>query len=106
MGAPRLGLVGLASVVAVVPTVVVGADLWERAPAGSSGRDQVVLFDVVTVAAVVLGVIALYLALLAVKLLAVLLLVPGAFLADALGHAVDAVDEVQLAPDAELSRRR
>jgi len=40
---------------------------------------------------------ALYLALLAMTLLAVLLMVPGAFLADALGHPVDAVDEVQLA---------
>lgn len=97
LGAPRLGLVGLAAVVAVVSTIVVGADLWERAPAGSSGRDQVVLFNVVTVATVLLGVIALYLALLAVTLLAVLLLVPGAFLAEALGHPVDAVDEVQLA---------
>jgi hypothetical protein len=97
LGPLRLGLLGLVSVVAVVSTIVVGAGLWERAPAGSSGRDQVVLFNVVTVATVVLGVMALYLALLAVTLLAVLLLVPGAFLAGALGHPVDAVDEVQLA---------
>jgi hypothetical protein len=97
LGPPRLGLVALAAVVAVVSTVVVGADVWERVPAGSSGRDQVVLFNVVTVATVVLGVMALYLALFAVTLLAVLLLVPGAFLANALGHPVDAIDEVQLA---------
>jgi hypothetical protein len=81
---------------AVVLTIVVGADLWERAPVGSSGRDQVVLFNVVTVVTVLLGVLALYLALLAVTLLAVLLLVPRASLAAALGHPVDAIDEVQL----------
>jgi hypothetical protein len=97
LGPLRLGLVALAAVVAVVSTIVVGADLWERVPAGSSGRDQVVLFNVVTVATVVLGVMALYLALLVVTLLAVLLLVPGALLADVLAHPVDAIDEVQLA---------
>jgi hypothetical protein len=97
LGAPRLGLVAVAAVVAVVSTIVAGADLWERFPAGSSGRDQVVLFNVVTVATVVLGVMALYLALLVVTFLAVLLLVPGAFLAHALGHPVSAIDTVQVA---------
>jgi hypothetical protein len=70
----------------VTLTIVIGAGLWESAPAQPGAREQVVLFNVVTVATVVIGVLALYLALLVLSLLGAFLLVPEATLADALGY--------------------
>ena len=46
-------------VVAVVVTLIVGAELWER-PRGRRVRKQVLLFNVATAATVVLGVLSLY----------------------------------------------
>ena len=96
LGAVRLSLVAVASVVAVVLTIIIGAGLWERAPARPSARDQVVLFNVVTTATVVIGVLALYLALLLLTLIGVLLLVPDGLLSDTLGHPVWVGDQVEL----------
>jgi hypothetical protein len=81
----------------VVLTIVVGARLLERPPAGSPARAQVVLFNVVTVATVLIGVGALYLALFVLNLLGVLLLVPGSLLANTLGHAIGIGDRLELA---------
>jgi hypothetical protein len=97
LGVARLAALTVGSVTAVVLTIVVGARLLERAPAGSPVRAQVVLFNVVTVATVVIGVVALYLALFVLTLLGVLLLVPGSLLASALGHAVGIGDQLELA---------
>jgi hypothetical protein len=85
------------SVTAVVLTIVVGARLLERTPAGSPVRAQVVLFNAVTVATVLIGVVALYLALFVLTLLGVLLLVPGSLLMDSLGHAIGIGDQLELA---------
>jgi hypothetical protein len=43
-------------VVAVVLTIVIGADLWEHAPSRPTAPEQVVLFNVVTLTTVVLEV--------------------------------------------------
>ncbi|MFF0655156.1 hypothetical protein [Micromonospora tulbaghiae] len=92
----RLGLLTAGSVVAVTLTIVIGAGLWERAPEQPRAREQVVLFNIVTLATVVIGVLALYLALLALTLAGAFLLLPEATLADALGYrpGVGAVAEL------------
>jgi len=97
LGPLRLTLVALGSVAAVVATLVIGADLWERVPRRSAARRQVALFNVVTIATVLVGVAALYLALLVLSLLGALLLVPSELLADQLGHPAGIADEIELA---------
>jgi hypothetical protein len=97
LGVLRLTLVAVGSVVAVVATLVIGAGLWERAPRRSAARRQVTLFNVVTVTTVVVGVVALYLALLVLSLLGTLLLVPSGLLAGQLQHPTGLVDEIELA---------
>jgi hypothetical protein len=97
LGTVRLALVMLVSVAAVVLTIVIGAGLWERAPRQPAAREQVILFNVVTVATVLLGVLALYVALLVLTLLGALLLVPSGLLAVAVGHPVGITDQLELA---------
>jgi len=97
LGPLRLTLVTIGSVAAVVATLVIGAGLWERVPPRSTPRRQVVLFNVVTVATVLVGVAALYLALFVLSLVGALLLVPPGLLADQLGHPTGIIDQVQLA---------
>jgi hypothetical protein len=86
----RLALLSAGAVLAVVVTIIVSASLWERLPSGaargSPAGQQVILFNMVTVLTVVIGVLALYLALLVLALGGVLLLVPEAGLSDALGR--------------------
>jgi hypothetical protein len=88
-------------VLAVVVTIIVSASLWERAPSSAVPRspvgDQVILFNLVTVLTVVIGVLALYLALLALALGGVLLLVPEAGLTDALGRPAGTRDFLDIA---------
>jgi len=100
----RLALVGAGSVVAVVLTLLLGADLWERAPpppddpdVARSTREQVVLLNVVTVTTLAIGVAALYCALFAIGVLSVLLVVPAQLLDEALGHPAGLVDRLELA---------
>lgn len=97
LGPARLILLTVGSVAAVVLTIVLGAGLWERAPRASSIREQVVMFNLVTLATVVIGVVALYVALLVLTVLGAFLLVPRQSLADALGHPVDVADVAGLA---------
>lgn len=86
----RLAVLSAGAVFAVVVTIIVGASLWERTPSSamrrSPVREQVILFNMVTVLTVVIGVLAMYLALLVLALGGVVLLVPEAGLADALGR--------------------
>jgi hypothetical protein len=97
LGGVRLGLITVGALVAVVLTLVIGADLWERTRAGPAGREQVILFNVVTVATVLVGVLALYAALLVLTVLAALLLVPSGLLAGQLGHPAGIADHLELA---------
>lgn len=87
VGAVRLALLAIGSIVAVVATIVIGAGLWERAPERRS-REQVILFNVVTLATVVIGVLALYLSLLVLTVIGALLLVPRESFGAAVGHRV------------------
>jgi hypothetical protein len=97
----RLAVLSAGAVLAVVVTIVVGASLWERAPSGEARRspagEQVILFNVVTLLTVVIGVLALYLALFILALGGVLLLVPQAGLTDALGRPAGTGDFLAIA---------
>lgn len=95
-GWARLTLVALGSVVAIAVTLVVGGQLWERAPERRV-RKQVALFNLATTATVVIGVLALYGALFALALAGAVVLVPSSSLADGLGHPVHLSDHVELA---------
>lgn len=97
VGPVRLGLLGLGSVVAVVLAIIVGAGLWERVPPRTSAREQVILFNIVTVATVVIGVLALYLALFVLMLVGTLLLVPERTLAGIVDHPTGIGDQATLA---------
>jgi hypothetical protein len=95
-GLLRLSAVGLGSVVAICVTLVVGAQLWERA--GSRRvRKQVALFNLATVATVVIGVLTLYATLFALALAGALLLVPSGLFAEGLGHAASLGNYLELA---------
>jgi hypothetical protein len=96
-GPGRLGLLTASSIVAVVLTIVVGADLLERMPANAAAKEQVVLFNVVTVSTVVIGVLALYFALFVLTVGGVLLLVSEANLATALGRPAGSTDLLAIA---------
>lgn len=97
MGTVRLALIGIGSVLSVVLTLMFGARLWERLPRHSAAREQVILFNLVTVTTVVIGVVALYLALFMLTLTGAVLLVPGNLLADAIGHPTRFQDQLVLA---------
>ena len=88
LGPLRLALDTIGSVAAITVTLIVGAGLWERA-ATPRTRQQVVLFNLATLATVLIGVSALYLVLLLLSLLAAGLLLTPALLAHSLDHPVD-----------------
>jgi hypothetical protein len=96
LGTARLTLIAFGSVAGIIVTIVVASGVWERSP-HPEAREQVVLFNIVTVATVATGVIALYLALFAATLTAALLLVPGNLLGSQLGHPAGAADQIRLA---------
>ncbi len=95
-GLLRLTAVGLGSVVAICGTLVVGAQLWERARSRRV-RKQVALFNLATVATVVIGVLTLYAALFTLALAGALLLVPAALFSEGLGHRAALGDYLELA---------
>ncbi len=84
-GWPRLTVIAVGSVVAVVVTLVVGAQLWER-PRFRRVRKQVLLFNVATTATVVIDVLTLYAVLFLIALAGSLLLVVAPLFAEGLGH--------------------
>lgn len=95
-GAVRSTLAMVGSIIAIAATLVIGADLWERAP-GRRMREQVALFNIATIATVLIGVGAFYLALFGLAVLAAAFLVVPAGLAEALGHPVGIGDYLELA---------
>lgn len=97
LGPTRLALLTVGSVAAVVLAMVLGAGLWERPPRTGSVREQVILFNLVTLATVVIGVLALYGTLLVLNLVGAFLLVPRQSLADALGHEATVASTAGLA---------
>lgn len=96
LGNLRLGLLAASSVLAVVLTMVLGARLWERVPRDPGAREQVVLFNVVTVLTVVVGVLALYVALAALTIIGAIALVPWDLLAESTGRPAGVAHQVKL----------
>jgi len=95
-GPVRLTAAAVVAVLAIVLTLVVGGNLWERAREPGQRR-QIALFNIATVATVVIGVVALYAALFVLAvLLAAALVVPG-LLTDALGHPAGIGDYLEIA---------
>ncbi|WP_082772454.1 hypothetical protein [Actinoplanes sp. TFC3] len=92
-GAVRLSTIAVAAVVAVVVTLVVGGNLWER----GRQRRQVMLFNAATVITVLIGVVALYAALFVLAAILAGALVAPRLLAESLGHPVGIVDYLRVA---------
>jgi hypothetical protein len=97
LGPLRLSLLAIGSIVAVVLSIILGAGLWERVPPGSRAREQTILFNVVTATTVVIGVLALYLALFVLTSIGALILIPGGTFADAVGHPTGIGGQLKLA---------
>lgn len=95
-GSVRLGAVAVGSVAATAVTLVVGAELWERARSRRV-RKQVTLFNLATLGTVVIGVLSLYAALFVLALLGALLLVVDPLFSEALGHPAGLTDHLELA---------
>jgi hypothetical protein len=93
-GLLRLSGLTVASILALVLTLVLGGKLPEEIPRSADRedlpevREQVILFNVVTVTTVVIGVVALYLILLALTVAVSFLLLPPDQIARQLGHPV------------------
>jgi hypothetical protein len=86
-GALRLTVATAGSIVALTLTLILGADLWERA--GSARvRGQVALFNIATVSTVLIGVAVLYIATFVLATCAAAVLVPRSLLDSAVGHDV------------------
>jgi hypothetical protein len=96
MGAPRLAIATVGSIAAVCVALIAGAHLWERYPRRSA-RQQVLLLNAATTATVVLGVLALYVMLFSLTVVAVLLFVPDDLFASALARSLGPGDRVRLA---------
>ena len=92
----QLSAVAVGSVLATGLTLIVGADLWERSP-HPAAREQIILFNLVTTLTVVIGVLALYLALFVLTLTATFLLVPDGPFGAVIGHPVGLPDRLYLA---------
>jgi uncharacterized membrane protein len=96
ISAPRLTLLALAAVTAAVTALIAAHDLWEHAP-GPRVREQVMLFNLATLATVVLGVASLYAALFVAVLGAGAVLIDGSLFADVVDHPVGVSDYLGLA---------
>jgi hypothetical protein len=95
LGGARLTLFAVGSALATAAALVFGANLWERA-SKPAAREQVVLFNVVTLLTVIIGVLVLYAALLAATSIGAFLLPRGLF-ATALEHRAYGSDHFELA---------
>jgi hypothetical protein len=96
MSWPRLLGLAVAAVAGTAVTLVVAHGLWERTPRRAA-REQVVLFNVATALTVAIGVLTLYLALLAVTVAAAAALIAPGVLEDALRHPIAVGDYLRLA---------
>ena len=97
LGWLRLVLLAFGSIVAVVLSLIIGGGLWERAPPGSTAKEQVTLFNIVTLATVLIGVLSLYVSLFLLIVLAAVVAVPDALMASSVGRPVSMTDRWALA---------
>jgi hypothetical protein len=101
-GLAWLRLVALVAVAIAVTcaSLVAAHGLWEHGPGRSAppeARERVMLFNIATATTVVIGILTLYLALLAISLGCTLALIPDHVFASQLGHQVSLADYLRLA---------
>jgi uncharacterized membrane protein len=89
MGWERLLVVCLASIVVICTSLMTVHGLWRRANGSRpETRARVVLFNLTTAITVALGVLTLYIGLLAINVVAALVVIPGSVLERQLSHPV------------------
>ncbi|MDX6699481.1 MAG: hypothetical protein QOE65_2878 [Solirubrobacteraceae bacterium] len=96
MSWPRLVGLSLLAIVATCLALIVAHKLWER-PARPEERERIMLFNLATATTILLGVVVLYLALLAISLACAGALIPLGVFDRELGHAVGFGDYLKLA---------
>ena len=98
MGWVRQLALFLGAVVATCVTLILAHGLWERAPdASQEVRERVVLFNLATALTIALGVLTLFLALLAINALSGTALLPSSVLQGWLGQEIGPGDYLRLA---------
>ena len=96
LDSPRLLVIAVGSLAAIVITLIAAHGLWERAVHGRA-REPVVLFNLATALTVAVGVASLYAALFVVTFASAALVVDADVLARGLGHDVGLGDYVRIA---------
>jgi hypothetical protein len=96
LGWLRLGAVAVGAAGAITAALILGAGLWEHVK-NPAMRQQVVLFNLATTGTVLVGVVALYVALSVVALPVALVLIPDGLFASALGHPAHFRNYLELA---------
>ncbi|MCA1187216.1 MULTISPECIES: hypothetical protein [unclassified Saccharopolyspora] len=90
LGAGRQVLAALGSVVILVGWLIAAHGLWEKRRRDSArDREQVLLYNISTVATLTIGVGCMYAGLFVINLLVALFVVPPELLASSLGHEAD-----------------
>jgi hypothetical protein len=93
---PRLLGLTLAAIVITSVALVVAHDLWERGTRPET-RERVVLFNLVTTLTIAIGVLTLYLALLAFSMTGSVSLIPQGALEEQLGNSAGPSEYLRLA---------
>jgi len=93
---PRLLGLTVAAIVITSVALIVAHDLWERRTRPET-RERVVLFNLVTTLTIAIGVLTLYLALLAFSVIGSVSLVPRGALEEQIGHSAGPSEYLQLA---------
>jgi hypothetical protein len=91
----RLLAVALLSVLLILVALVIAHGLWERARTPAA-REQVTLFNVVTITTLGIGVATLYAALFVLMTLAAVVVIPPSAFGKEVGHAASMLDYAQL----------
>jgi hypothetical protein len=97
MGWLRAVLLSLAGVLVTGVSLIVAHGLWEKLPEKAVRRERVVLINLATVVTVAIGVVTLYLALLAIILISAEAVIVHGVFAKELGHTVAFQDYLRLA---------
>lgn len=92
----QMALLGAVAVLSVTVSLVVGANLWER-PRRRGEREQVMVFNIATVASVLIGVLVLHAGLFLAALTGALLLVDPDVFTEVTGEPADLVQYLKLA---------
>ncbi len=92
----QTAIVGAVAVLSVTVALVVGANLWER-PRRRAEREQAAVFNIATVASVLIGVVVLHVALFVAALAGALLLVDPEVFGDVTGEPAHFTEYLKLA---------